>query len=106
MACRFRFASKRCLGATTKAALVVNSSIELSGFTAAMFDYRLGHRSALDWVVESYRVKTDKRSDLVSDPNRDDDKTFVLDFIKRVATVSLETSKLVGQLPKLFDQIS
>ncbi len=33
------------------AALRVNSSIELRGFTGEMFDYRLGNRSALDWVI-------------------------------------------------------
>ena len=82
--------------------LQVNASIELSGFTAEMFDYRLGNRSALDWVVESYRVKADARSRLVSDPNRDDEPRFILDLIARVATVSLETSRLVAQLPALF----
>ncbi len=83
------------------AALRVNSSIELRGFTPAMFDYRLGNRSALDWVVESYRVKADARSGLVSDPNRSEDKRFIPDLIGRVASVALETSRLVGELPEL-----
>ena len=98
----FSFRVEKMRWRDDKGTLIVNSSIELSGFTAEMFDYRLGNRSALDWVVESYRVKTDARSGLVSDPNRDDDKRFILDLIARVATVSLETSKLVGQLPALF----
>jgi predicted helicase len=64
-----------------------------------MFEYRLGNRSALDWIVESYRVKVDARSGLVSDPNRPDEPKFILDLIGKVATVSLETQKLIGELP-------
>jgi len=85
-----------------KTALKVNDSIELSGFSPAMFDYKLGNRSALDWVVESYRVKHDERSGLTSDPNREEQPNFILDLIGKVATVSLETQRLVGELPELF----
>ena len=85
-----------------KAVLQVNASIELSGFSAAMFDYRLGNRSALDWVVESYRVKEDARSGLTSDPNRADNAEYIVDLIARVATVSLQTCQWVGELPDLF----
>ena len=98
----FSFSVEKMRWRDDKATLIVNASIELSGFTPEMFDYRLGNRSALDWVVESYRVKTDARSGLVSDPNRDDEPRFILDLIARVATVSLQTSKLVAQLSALF----
>ena len=67
-----------------------------------MFDYRLGNRSALDWVVESYRVKKDARSNLVSDPNRPSEPMWIPDLIKRVASVSLQTQELVARLPEMF----
>ena len=85
-----------------KTALQLNDSIRLAGFTPAMFQYQLGNRSALDWVVESYRVKTDARSGLVSDPNRSDEPKFIVDLIGKVAAVSLETMRLIGELPELF----
>ena len=87
-----------------KSLLFINDSMEISGFTPAMFDYRLGNRSVLDWVVESYRVKQDARSGLVSDPNRSDDKTFIPDLVGRVAAVALETQRLVGALPNSFGE--
>jgi predicted helicase len=92
---KMRFSSDR-------STLRVNDCITLSGFTPAMFEYKLGNRSALDWIVESYRVKEDARSGLVSDPNRKDEPKFILDLIGKVATVSLETQKLIAQLPPLF----
>ncbi len=81
--------------------LAVNDSITLSGFSPAMFEYRLGNRSALDWLVESYRHKSDDRSGLASDPNREGEPRFILDLVARVATVSLETQKLIGELPAM-----
>jgi predicted helicase len=41
-----------------------------------MVDYRLGNRSALDWVIAQYRVKLDKRSGIVNDPNWLDDEEY------------------------------
>ena len=43
-----------------------------------------------------------KRSGLVSDPNRKDEPKFILDLIAKVATVSLETQKLIGDLPAIL----
>ena len=96
----FSFRVEKMRFSKDKSTLVVNDSITLSGFTPQMFEYKLGNRSALDWIVESYRVKTDARSGLVSDPNRTDEPKFILDLIGKVATVSLETQRLIGELPE------
>ena len=66
-----------------------------------MFDYKLGNRSALEWVIDQYRVKTDKRSGIVNDPNREDDPQYIVRLIGRVITVSLETVEIVENLPGL-----
>ena len=65
------------------------------------FAYRLGNRSALEWVVDQYRVKTDKRSSIVNDPNRADDETYIVDLIRKVIGVSLETVRIVEGLSGL-----
>lgn len=65
-------------------------------------DYLLGSRTALEWLIDRYRVKTDKASGIVNDPNiwcdEHDDPTYIVDLIKKVHTVSVETVALVGQL--------
>lgn len=61
-----------------------------------LFDYRLGNRSALEWVIDQYRVSTDARSGIVNDPNRADDPTYILRLIRQVITVSLETQAIVA----------
>ena len=68
-----------------------------------MFDYRLGNRSALEWVIDQYRVKTDKRSGIVNDPNREGDEEYIVRLVGKVVAVSLETVEIVEGLPELGD---
>ena len=88
-----------------KTELTYNDFLKLRGIPAATFDYRLGNRSALEWVIDQYRVSTDARSGIVNDPNPQDgdghDPQYILKLIGQVITVSLETQKIVASLPSL-----
>ena len=84
-----------------KTQLKYNDFLTLDGIPAEVYDYRLGTRSALEWVVDQYRVKVDKRSGIVNDPNRDDQPRYIVDLIARVINVSLKTVKIVKSLPDL-----
>ena len=78
-----------------------NGFLTLDGIPGEAFAYRLGNRSALDWVIDQYRVKTDKRSGIVNDPNRAADPQYILRLIGKVISVSLETVEIVESLPEL-----
>ena len=84
-----------------KTQLKYNDFLTLDSIPAAVYDYRLGNRSALEWVIDQYRVKTDKRSGIVNDPNRADQPQYIVDLIARVITVSLKTVEVVSGLPGL-----
>ena len=84
-----------------KTAIAVNDFLTLAGIPAAALEYRLGNRSALEWVVNQYQVKTDKRSGIVNDPNRPDNERYIVELIKRVAAVSVRTVEIVNALPPL-----
>ncbi len=84
-----------------KTQLIYNDFLTLDGIPAKAFSYRLGNRSALEWVIDQYRVKTDKRSGIVNDPNREDDPRYIVKLIGKVITVSLETVEIVEGLPDL-----
>lgn len=66
--------------------------------TPEVFEYRLGNRSALDWIIDQYQVSTDKRSGITNDPNRNDDPQYIVRLIGQVITVGLETVQLVRRL--------
>jgi predicted helicase len=81
--------------AKDKAELQVNDALTLGGIPPEVSGYRLGNRSALEWVVDQYRVdpKTGE------DPNRPDDPEYIVRLVQRVVTVSLRTVALVSRLP-------
>ncbi len=85
-----------------KTALTVNPSLTLAGIPPETFEYRLGNRSALDWVIDQYQVYTDKHSVITSDPNRADDPEYIVRLVGQVIRVSLETVRIVKALPADF----
>ena len=79
--------------------LKYNDTLCLRGIPERAFAYRLGNRSALEWVVDQYRVKIDKRSGITHDPNRySDDEQYIPKLIERVIWVSLRTVEIVERL--------
>src|SRR5438309_1833908 len=85
-----------------KTELRVNDSLTLAGIPPAAFEYRLGNRSALEWVIDQYRVTEDKRSGIHSDPNRADDPEYIVRLVGQVIAVSVETVRIVASLPKEY----
>lgn len=84
-----------------KTELTYNDFLTITGIPPEVYEYRLGTRSALEWIIDQYRIKTDKRSGIVNDPNRADDERYIVDLIGRVITVSLRTVEIVGALPDI-----
>ena len=84
-----------------KTQIVYNNFLTLDGIPPKALAYRLGNRSALEWIIDQYRVKEDKRSGIINDPNREDDPQYIVNLIGKVITVSLDTMKIVEGLPKL-----
>jgi predicted helicase len=84
-----------------KTAIVYNDFLTLAGIPAEAFEYHLRNRPALEWIVDQYQVRKDKRSGIVNDPNRPDDPQYIVRLIGKVITVSLETMKIVKSLPGL-----
>ena len=81
-----------------RTSVIVNESLTLSGIPQECFQYRLGNRSALEWVIDQYQVSKDKRSGIESDPNRIDDEEYIVRLVGKVVTVSIETAQLVNEL--------
>ena len=65
----------------------------------------LGSRSAIEWIIDRYQIKTDKASGIVNDPNdwsrEASDPRYIIDLLARIVTVSLETMTIVDALPPL-----
>ncbi len=81
-----------------KKTLVYNQSITFLNIPEKTFDYKLGNRSALEWVIDQYRIKTDERSGIINDPNQVDNERYIIDLIRKIITVSIATVDLTEQL--------
>ena len=84
-----------------KTGIRYNDFLTLGGIPPEALDYRLGNRSALEWVIDQYRVTTDTRTGIINDPNRPDDPQYIVKLVKKVITVSVETVRFVSALPRL-----
>jgi predicted helicase len=76
--------------------LKINDSLTLGSIPPDTFEYRLGNRSALEWVIDPYQVTEDKHSSI-----RSDDPEYIVRVVGQVIRVSLETVRLVKSLPTL-----
>jgi predicted helicase len=74
--------------------LQINDSLTLAGLPPEVFEYRLGSKSALEWIIDQYQVKGD------SDPNLEEDPGYVVRLVGQVVRVSVETVRIVNSLPE------
>ena len=90
-----------------RSTITVNDWVALSGIPDEAHRYVVGPRTALEWLIDRYRIRVDKASGIVNDVNDwgleldPPNPRYIIDLIKRVTTVSVETMKIVDNLPPL-----
>jgi predicted helicase len=75
----------------------------LTGIPPEAWEYKLGNRSALEWVLDQYKEKKPKDPTIAAKFNTyhfADYKEHVIDLLQRVCTVSVETMRIIDQMPK------
>ncbi len=87
-----------------KSSIIVSPTCTVSGIPEEAHQYFLASRSAIEWIIGRYQVKTDKDSGITNDPNdwseTAGNPNYILDLLGRVVRVSVETIDLIGHLPK------
>ena len=102
---KMRWGGKR--GAEDRTRIVYNEWLTLAGIPEEAHGYAVGPRTALEWLIDRYRVRTDKASGIVNDVNdwgleqEPPNPRYVVELVKRIVTVSVETVRIVGTLPPL-----
>ena len=84
-----------------KTQLKVNESLTLAEIPPEVFGYRLGNRSALDWVLDQHKEKTPKDPTIRARFNTyrfADHKERVIDLLMRVTRVSVATMEIVAAM--------
>ena len=92
-------------GKTDKSVIVYNAHLTLRDIPLEAYDYVVNGRSAIEWIIDRYKVDVDKDSEIRNDANDwSEDPRYIVDLVKRVVRVSVETVGIVRSLPLLGDQ--
>jgi predicted helicase len=91
-----------------KTTIIYNSHLTLKGVPMEAYDYVVNGNSAIEWIIERYQVTRDKDTGIANDPNdwarEHDQPRYIVDLLKRIVTVSVETMKIVKRLPPLNER--
>ncbi|MGB0993943.1 MAG: type ISP restriction/modification enzyme, partial [Akkermansiaceae bacterium] len=91
-----------------KTRIIYNSKITISNIPEDAHNYIVNGKSAIDWLLDRYQVKIDKKSGIKNDPNdwctEHNNPQYILNLILSVAHVSTQTNTIVATLPALNER--
>ena len=59
-------------------------------------------KSAIEWIMDQYRIKTDKKSGIIDNPNDySNDPKYIFNLLLKIINVSVQTVDLINQIPPL-----
>lgn len=80
--------------------IIFNDNITIKSIPEKAYEYIVNGRPAIEWIIDQYQVKTDKKSGITDDPNDfSDDPKYILNLLLSVITVSIRTIELIDELP-------
>jgi predicted helicase len=90
---------------TDKTKIIYNRTLTLEDIPEIAQRYIVNGKSALDWILDRYQVSTHKESRIVNDPNdwceEHNDPEYIVNLIKRIVTLSVESVKIIDTLPEM-----
>ena len=102
---KMKFARKRNAEGKLKkdrSTIIFNDSITIENIPEKAYQYIINGKSAIEWIMDQYQVKTDKKSGITDDPNDySNDKKYIFNLLLRIINVSVQTVDLINQLPPL-----
>lgn len=88
-----------------KSTIIYNDQVKIENIPEEAYEYVVNGKSAIEWILDRYQVKTDKASGIVNDPNdwakEVGNPRYILDLLLSVINVSVQTVDIVNSLPKL-----
>lgn len=87
----------------SKEEILYNSDIKIKSIPLKAYDYVIkGRRSAIEWIMDQYQIKTDNKSCITDDPNKySTDEKYIFNLLLRIINVSMLTLELIEEIPSL-----
>lgn len=81
--------------------IIYNEHITIKNIPEKAYEYVVNGRPAIEWIIDQYQIKIDKKSGITDDPNEySDDPKYILNLLLSVITVSMRTLELIDELPE------
>ena len=97
---RFGRRSIRFADRDEKTTLIINEHVRLSGIAVEAHRYVVNGRTPLEWFINRYRIKQDRESGIVNDPNGwFENPRALITAIECIVYVSVESARIIDALP-------
>ena len=84
-----------------RSTIIYNNDITIRNIPEKAYQYMVNGRSAIEWIMDQYQVKTDRKSGITDDPNDySNDEKYIFNLLLRIINVSMQTVNLINSLPK------
>jgi len=101
----FRVEKMRFPKKDQKDTIIYNSSIRIENIPLRAYEYVVNGKSAIEWIMDRYQIRTHKASGIVNDPNDWAEEVgnprYILDLLLSIINVSMKTLDIVESLPKI-----
>lgn len=101
---KMKFAKKRDENGKSindRSTVIYNNDITISNIPEKAYRYVVNGRSAIEWIMDQYQIKTDKKSGITDDPNDySNDEKYIFNLLLRIINVSIQTVDLINSLPE------
>ena len=85
-----------------KSVIIFNDDIIISNIPEKAYQYIVNGKSAIEWIMDQYRIKTDKKSGIIDNPNDySNDPKYIFNLLLKIINVSVQTVDLINQIPPL-----
>lgn len=81
--------------------IIYNQNITLVNIPLKAYEYQVAGKSAIEWIVSSYQVKTDKNSLIENNPNLYAGGKYIFELLCRIITMSVKSVNLIEEISKL-----
>lgn len=102
---KYEVTKMKFLAKDRKDTIIYNDYIKIENIPAKAYEYLVNGKSAIEWILERYQIKTDKDSGITNNPNdwgkEHGNPRYILDLLLSIVNVSVQTVDIVNSLPKL-----
>lgn len=82
--------------------IIFNEDIVITDIPERAYEYVVNGKPAIEWIIDQYQVKKDKKSGIVDDPNDfSDNPKYIFNLLLSIINLSMQTMDLVESLPPL-----